>query len=314
MTTVSGETVFNIKTVGALFANKIGADGVGGGLYVDANGKLRLQYSPDMIYGFVCLGTLTTEDSGKSHIWIDVSLTTDTYAKGARLIIEFGSTTSGTVTAAYAKFGDQRWDVKYKLVSEVGSKRSYRIYVVDTLTLASGKTRRCRYSVAAYGTWEDFGDAGRSSSTPVEGCADFVAMDVVATSCSGNAATATAWANTRKFRIVDNSNANQGPQVDVNGGGDVNIQLPATIAANISGKASGLSAQSMLDGATYKVPVMSDLGDVRNGSALTYVVNTNMLSANISGNAATATSAQSINGKTIVVGPYAGAANTIYLD
>ena len=314
MTTVSGETVFDIKTVGSLFANKLGADGVGIGLYIDANGRIRSLYSPDMDYGFVCLGSVITYDTGKSHVWLDVSCTTDLYSKGARLIIEFGSTTNGSVTATYANFGSQKWGVKYKLVSEVGNKRTYRIYVVDTLTLAGNKTRRCMYSVAAYGTWEDFGDTGRSSGTPVEGCVDFTAMEVVATSCSGNAATATAWATTRKFRIVDNANTNQGPQVNVNGGGDVSIQLPATIAADISGKASGLSAQSMLADATYKVPVMSDQGDVRNGSALTYAVNTNTMSVNISGNAATATSAQSITGKTIVVGKYAGAANTIYLD
>ena len=47
------------------------------------------------------------------------------------------------------------------------------------------------------------------------------------------------WGTTRVFTISDNGNANTGPQVNVNGSGNVNILLPATINANVVGNITG---------------------------------------------------------------------------
>lgn len=57
-------------------------------------------------------------------------------------------------------------------------------------------------------------------------------------SLSGNATTASTWETARTFRIKDTSGDNSGPGVDVNGNGEVNLYLPSTIKASITGHAS----------------------------------------------------------------------------
>lgn len=82
---------------------------------------------------------------------------------------------------------------------------------------------------------------------PLEGNADSAtvlktARTINGTSFNGSANITTSyWGTARNFTISDNSQTNKGTAVSVNGSGAVNLLLPATIQATLSGNASSAS-------------------------------------------------------------------------
>jgi len=83
------------------------------------------------------------------------------------------------------------------------------------------------------------------------------------------------------------------------------------LSVNISGNANGLSLGNVTT-MTYTMPVCDGNGDAKSGPAVQKLANSYKVYADISGNAATATNASSVNGMKIERGAYGGVANTIY--
>ena len=83
------------------------------------------------------------------------------------------------------------------------------------------------------------------------------------------------------------------------------------LSVNISGNANGLSLGNVTT-KTYTMPVCDDNGDAKSGPAVQKLANSYKVYADISGNAATATNASSVNGMKIERGAYGGQPNTIY--
>ena len=83
------------------------------------------------------------------------------------------------------------------------------------------------------------------------------------------------------------------------------------LSVNISGNANGLSLGNVTT-TTYTMPVCDGNGDAKSGPAVQKLANSYKVYADITGNAATATNASSVNGMKIERGAYGGVANTIY--
>ena len=83
------------------------------------------------------------------------------------------------------------------------------------------------------------------------------------------------------------------------------------LSVNISGNANGLSLGNVTT-TTYTMPVCDGNGDAKSGPAVEKLANAFKVYADITGNAATATNASSVNGMKIERGAYGGVANTIY--
>lgn len=83
------------------------------------------------------------------------------------------------------------------------------------------------------------------------------------------------------------------------------------LSVNISGNANGLSLGNVTT-MTYTMPVCDGNGDAKSGPAVQKLANSYKVYADITGNAATATNAYSVNGMKIERGAYGGVENTIY--
>lgn len=87
-----------------------------------------------------------------------------------------------------------------------------------------------------------------------------------------------------------------------------------TLYTNISGRAASTDhvVPSSISNGTYSMPAYDGNGKIYNGPSVVKDSTKYTVYANISGNAATATNASSVNGMKIVRGTYGGVENTIY--
>ena len=121
---------------------------------------------------------------------------------------------------------------------------------------------------------------GGDSNTPVYFAAGVpTPCTSLSLNTSGNAATATQWANERTINLTDADGTNTGTAVTIDGTKDATLKLPATIKATLDGKAASADKLNV-DGGDSQTPVYFSAGVPTPCTSL---------SLDTTGNAATAT-------------------------